>query len=397
MEGVGGVSESALSASSALNRIDDATTPDEIRPELVTKVLEALLADADRCEGVLQRADIDRTYVKRDLHIVECAWVESKLRAEGVAVNDFDSDDTEDDGKEDDGSASFSVLRVARRARFLSEAEERDCGRKIQLASRLTENDKARDPIYSANLIDEAQRATDRLVTTNLRYVMKVAREFGPRQHLTLEDLYQEGVLGVIRATELYDPNQGFRFKTYATWWIRQRIYRAIANLERTIRLPVHLQETIRKISRARKRFQWETGRPASVTELARSLGVSSEYMAKLLWRIQATHCVEADSPIGDDDLTHMDLQPDRESPSAFDEVADEQLQDALTQVLSTLTPREERIIRLRFGLQTGQERTLEEIGQDFGVTRERIRQIEAKALRKLQHPTRLRRVAAFR
>lgn len=363
----------------------------EIRLALVDRVLTALMGDAERCEGVLSRADIDRTYAKRNLTVTECIKVERSLADRGVAI--ADPDDTDDD---QDEVAEPSDNRRGRRPRYLTEQEERDCGRAMARAQRLTEADELSNPDYCAKVRQAAVAAQNKLVETNLQYVRKLVRQYRSTKHMDPDDLYQEGMLGLLRATLSYDPELGFRFKTYATWWIRQKITRGIADMDRTIRLPVHVQETVRKIRRAEQTILAETGKIPNATSLATYLGVDKERLARFLWRLHASNTADLDAPVSED-AALIDFKIDDDSPSAFDNLAGTQLHEQLNAALRTLTPREERIIRLRFGLYGDQDYTLEEIGSTFDVTRERIRQIEAKALTKLRHPSRSRKLEHFR
>ncbi len=193
----------------------------------------------------------------------------------------------------------------------------------------------------------------------------------------------------------MFDPELGFRFKTYATWWIQQGMHRAKDNGDRTVRIPVHLKTKLNRIRRAQAKLADKIGRQPSPEELADVMGIRPDLLAKLMWRIHVTNVVEADAPIGED-LTIMDVKKDDEAESAFDLVADRELHDVMQEILMQLTPREERIIRMRYGFDRDQNHTLEFVGQQFGVTRERIRQIEAKALRKLMNPFRMRMLKSF-
>jgi len=381
--------ENAAATVAALD-IDDS---EALRDDLVQRAADSLLADADRGEGELARSDINRAYLKRSLSIAECAAVERRLIDAGVNI--IDDDDAEPENSSAEGGDIGFVPRG--RGGYLTESEERDCGRRIQLAAKLRRENYVGDQSFVQRAVSDAERATARFVETNISYVWKVAREHHRAQHLTLDDLFQEGMLGLLKATEMYDPDMGFRFKTYATWWIRQRITRAIANDDRTVRLPVHLHEKIRRIQRAQKRLAHATGRSPDLRELATAIGAEPEAIAKLLWRQYATNCVEGDAPLESGEVTRLTLQADNDSASQFDIVADKELHRRFNSVLLSLSPREERVVRLRFGLHVGEdEQTLETIGQEFGVTRERIRQIEATALRKLRHPVRLKKLKEF-
>jgi RNA polymerase primary sigma factor len=364
-------------------------TSSGLRSDLIDRVLKALLADAERAEGTLKRTDIDRAYIKRNLTIPECELVEKRLRDNPIRIIE-----DEDEDEDDSGSPSESPVK-RRRIPYLTEIEERELGRKIQLARRIKDGGEPADASFAARTLLDAERAKTRFVETNIRYVQKLAWERRFLRHLSADDLFQEGVMGLLHATELFDPELGFRFKTYATWWIRQHMHRAFDDQERTIRLPVHVQESIRKIRRKRVTLALELNREPTLAELANYIGVDKERLAKLLWRLQVTDCAEADAPITEDGDSIISFKPD-ETPSALEILAEQQLRTSLSSVLASLPPRTERILRMRFGLDEEGEKTLEAIGQIFGVTRERIRQIEARALRVLKHPSRSRILRSF-
>ena len=242
--------------------------------------------------------------------------------------------------------------------------------------------------------INEAEYAKKRLVESNLRLVVSIARRHIGRGMLFL-DLIQEGNMGLIKAVEKFDYRKGFKFSTYATWWIRQAITRAIADQARTIRIPVHMIETINKLVRIQRQLVQELGRDPLPEEIAEKMGISPEKAREILKISQEP--ISLESPVGDEaDSSLGDFIPDADALSPSDFTSNEMLKKELADVLESLTDREERVLRLRFGLDDGHPRTLEEVGKEFGVTRERIRQIEAKALRKLRHPSRSRRLKDF-
>ena len=314
---------------------------------------------------------------KIDTDASQMDFVYKSLSEAGIQIVDEDQRDKElfeqalsDIGLDDPVKM---YLKDIGRVPLLSADEE------IELARRMQENDEA---------------AKKRLSEANLRLVVSIAKRYVGRGMLFL-DLIQEGNLGLMKAVEKFDYQKGFKFSTYATWWIRQSITRAIADQARTIRIPVHIVETINKLTRVQRVLLQELGREPTPSEIAEKMGVTEDRVREI--QKIAQDPVSLETPIGEEEDSHLgDFIEDEKTITPSDSVAFTMLKEQLLGVLDTLTPREEKVLRLRYGIDDGKPRTLEEVGREFNVTRERIRQIEAKALRKLRHPSRSKRLKDF-
>ena len=362
--------------------------------------LVELLELAKKKKNVLEYQEISDFFKDSPLEVDQMEKVFDFLEASGVDVlritensgdellldNDMDMDGMEDEEEVELDKIDLSVpegvsiedpvrmyLKEIGKVSLLSADEE------IELAKRMEKGDEA---------------AKKRLAEANLRLVVSIAKRYVGRGMLFL-DLIQEGNLGLIKAVEKFDYRKGYKFSTYATWWIRQAITRAIADQARTIRIPVHMVETINKLIRVSRQLLQELGREPTPEEIADKMDMSVERVREILKISQEP--VSLETPIGEEEDSHLgDFIQDDNVPVPADAAAFTLLKEQLVEVLSTLTDREQKVLRLRFGLDDGRARTLEEVGKEFNVTRERIRQIEAKALRKLRHPSRSRKLKDY-
>ena len=361
---------------------------DEKKMEMITRFLEKA-----RKDGVVSEFEIDELMSECELDASNKDTLIETLESSGVEITGMDvvepfdavdvDDPDEDDFKDidieaddaslDDLEKNMAIddpvrmyLKEIGKVPLLSADEE------LELAKRMENGDKD---------------AKTRLCEANLRLVVSIAKRYVGRGMQFL-DLIQEGNLGLIKAVDKFDWRKGFKFSTYATWWIRQAITRSIADQARTIRIPVHMVETINKQIRVTRQLLQEYGRDPSPEEIAREMDIPVEKVREISKIAQEP--VSLETPIGEEEDSHLgDFIPDEDVPSPADAAAFSMLKDQLNEVLSTLTDREQEVLRLRFGLDDGRQRTLEEVGKQFNVTRERIRQIEAKAIRKLRHPNR--------
>ncbi len=346
-----GKSKGQLSTKEILDAIGEL----DFEPEQIEKFYDTL--ESQGVEIIEDFADTTLEDIDFTTQTNENEDMESALSTEGIAIDD----------------PVKVYLKEIGRVPLLSPEEE------IDLAIRISDGDEA---------------AKKRLSEANLRLVVSIAKRYLGRGMQFL-DLIQEGNLGLIKAVEKFDYSKGFKFSTYATWWIRQAITRAIADQARTIRIPVHMVETINKVKKVSSQLLHTNGHEPTADEISAELDMPVDKVREIM-RV-AQEPVSLETPIGEEEDSHLgDFIPDDDAPAPADAASHTLLKEQLADVLDTLTPREEKVLRLRFGLEDGRSRTLEEVGKEFNVTRERIRQIEAKALRKLRHPSRSKKLKDF-
>ncbi|HHU91328.1 MAG TPA: RNA polymerase sigma factor RpoD [Clostridiaceae bacterium] len=358
--------------------------PKNILKELTKEGKEKGILTYHEIEDAYEHVDITPEQIEKIYEALEKMGIEivAEIGDEELEVIPFIDKEDEDEDEEEEISVPEGIsiddpvrmyLKEIGKVPLLTSEEE------IELAKRMENGD---------------EEAKKRLAEANLRLVVSIAKRYVGRGMLFL-DLIQEGNLGLIKAVEKFDFRKGFKFSTYATWWIRQAITRAIADQARTIRIPVHMVETINKLIRVSRQLLQELGRDPTPEEIANEMGMSEEKVRDIQKISQEP--VSLETPIGEEEDSHLgDFIPDDDAPAPAESAAFTLLKEQLIDVLDTLTPREEKVLRLRFGLDDGRARTLEEVGREFNVTRERIRQIEAKALRKLRHPSRSKKLKDF-
>ncbi len=352
--------------------------------EIIEKGKNDKLLDND-LDRAAEEIDLDKLYdtledngigLMEDISSSEMSEIESEVEA-------FSNSDNMERILEQEGLAVDDPVRM-----YLKE---------IGRVSLLTpERERELAEIMTNEESNEAQKAAakNELVESNLRLVVSIAKRYVGKGMFFL-DLIQEGNLGLMKAVDKFDYSKGYKFSTYATWWIRQAITRAIADQARTIRIPVHMVETIHKVSRYSRQMLQELGREATADEIGEKMGMSAEKVREIMKIAQDP--VSLETPIGEEEDSHLgDFIPDEDTPAPSEAAASTILREVIERELHTLTPREEHVIKLRFGLYDARTRTLEEVGKEFDITRERIRQIEAKALRKLRHPSRARHLKGF-
>ena len=362
--------------------------------------LVELLELAKKKKNVLEYQEINDFFKDQPLDVEQMEKVFDFLEASGVDVlriteNIGDDiildDDLEIDGLEDEEEVELDKIDLSVPEGVSIEDPVRMYLKEIGKVNLLTADEETE---LAKRMEQGDEAAKKRLAEANLRLVVSIAKRYVGRGMLFL-DLIQEGNLGLIKAVEKFDYQKGFKFSTYATWWIRQAITRAIADQARTIRIPVHMVETINKLIRVSRQLLQELGREPSPEEIAEEMDMSVDRVREILKISQEP--VSLETPIGEEEDSHLgDFIQDDNVPVPADAAAFTLLKEQLVEVLGTLTDREQKVLRLRFGLDDGRARTLEEVGKEFNVTRERIRQIEAKALRKLRHPSRSRKLKDY-
>jgi len=353
--------------------------------DLLIQQAEALIVKGKE-QGYLAPDDIAEGFGDMDVEPDQMFRIFAAFKEMGIDVSDSERDFEEKEEGDDD-----MLMEIEMMDSVSLDDPVRMYLKEIGRVSLLT----AQDEVTLAKAIEAGDmEAKQRLTEANLRLVVSIAKKYIGRG-MSFLDLIQEGNMGLIRAVEKFDYHKGYKFSTYATWWIRQAITRAIADQARTIRIPVHMVETINKLVRVSRRLLQELGREPSDDEIAEEMGITPEKVREIIKVSQDP--VSLETPIGEEEDSHLgDFVEDKEAVAPSDAASLTMLHNEVEDILDTLTPRERRVLQLRFGLIDGHQRTLEEVGKRFGVTRERIRQIEAKALRKLRHPSRSKKLRDY-
>ncbi|MCI8849454.1 MAG: RNA polymerase sigma factor RpoD [Oscillibacter sp.] len=385
-----GKKKGKLESSDLMDAVDDLNLEGEQMDQLYDS-LEALNIDISTEEDLLPELP-DEGPAAEEIADVE----EEELVDPNTLVNSFSIDDPVRMYLKEIGKVPLlNPDEEVSLAQAMSDGNEAE--RKLAEFNRMLENGEAVDPKELAawkKKFRTGENAKQKLAEANLRLVVSIAKRYVGRGMLFL-DLIQEGNLGLIKAVEKFDYTKGYKFSTYATWWIRQAITRAIADQARTIRIPVHMVETINKVIRVSRQLLQELGHDPSPTEIAAEMNMPVDKVREIMKIAQEP--VSLETPIGEEEDSHLgDFIPDEAASEPSEAASFTLLKEQLMDVLSTLTPREEKVLKLRFGIEDGRTRTLEEVGKEFNVTRERIRQIEAKALRKLRHPSRSKKLKDF-
>ncbi len=351
------------------------------------------LLEKGKQKGSLSNAEVMEAIEVADYDIEQIEKLYDQLEANGVEIINYEHAQEDENiesevGKLESAEDMEKMLQqeglaiddpVRMYLKEIGKVPLLDSEKEIEIAQKMAEGD---------------EQAKQILIEANLRLVVSIAKRYVGKGMFFL-DLIQEGNLGLMKAVEKFDYTKGYKFSTYATWWIRQAITRAIADQARTIRIPVHMVETIHKVSRYQRQLLQELGHEATAEEVAEKIGMSPEKVREIMKIAQDP--VSLETPIGEEEDSHLgDFIPDDDSPAPQEAASFAMLREQLCEVLHTLTPREEHVLKLRYGLDDGRPRTLEEVGKEFNITRERIRQIEAKALRKLRHPSRSKRLKDF-